>query len=139
MVVMGEAGVGTVLEPIEKRLALDDMYAFERVVWDRGQNVHNDPALAESVGLRAPIASGMMQLAYIHELLERHFGEGWTRGGTISARWLHPVYAGDTLTVAGIVTAWGEQDGRPRATVEVSCTNQDGVRTAVATAGAYAR
>ena len=53
-------------------------------------------------------------MAFLHEMMERNFGDAWVYGGKISARYIYPVYAGDKLTgllkehiliAANIVTA----------------------------------
>lgn len=123
----------TELTPVVKLVTHEDMDAFESVVWNRGPNVHNDPATAKAFGVSAPFASGMMQLAYVHEFMEKNFSDGWTVGGKVSARWTRLVYSDDVLTVEGTVT--GIENGR--ATVDIKCTRgADGATTAVATATA---
>jgi acyl dehydratase len=123
---------GQLLEPTTKDVLLENMIAFEKVVWDRGRNSHNDESAAKRDGLQTTIASGQNQMAFLHEMLERNFGDGWAYGGKISVRYIHPVYAGDRLTAQGKVTGIEtNQDGSCRVEVEVWCLNQDGVKTAV--------
>jgi acyl dehydratase len=45
-----------------------------------------------------------------------------------------PVYAGDRLTVHGVVKEMRPEGGRTRVVVEVWCQNQHGEKTAVGTA-----
>ncbi|MEW6452372.1 MAG: MaoC family dehydratase [Pseudomonadota bacterium] len=128
--------VGDRLDSFSRHVDQDKMVEFERVVWDRGQNSHSDPDAAKRDGLTKTIASGQNQMAFLHELMERNFGDAWVFGGKISARWIHPVYAEDDISPHGLVTEIGEVDGKPRVTVQLWCENQNGVKTAAGTASA---
>ena len=89
------------------------MVEFEKVVWDRGRNSHSDINVAKADGIQRTIASGQNQMAFLHEMMERNFGDAWVYGGKISARYIHPVYAGDHLTANGLVTEVAVADGKP--------------------------
>lgn len=128
--------VGQQLPTFAKQVKLENMVEFERVVWDRGKNSHSDLEAAKQDGLTRPLASGQNQMAFIHELLERSFADAWVYGGTISVRYIHPVYAGDRITPNAKVTAVFDAAGQPRVTLEVWCENQDGQKTAAGTATA---
>jgi acyl dehydratase len=128
--------VGDRLATVTREVAESKMIEFERVVWDRGRNSHSDPEMAKRDGLSKPLASGQNQMAFLHELLERNFGDAWVYGGKISVRNIHPVYAGDHITPNGIVTEIAEVDGKARVTVQIWCENQDGQKTSVGTASA---
>lgn len=110
---------------------------FEKVIWHRVANVHSDPAAAQRVGMARPIASGQTQLAFLHELFERDFGDGWVRGGRISVRWVRPLYLADVVTPCARVVSVDRSGERPQATLEIWCENQRGEQTAVGTAQAY--
>ncbi len=131
-----ELKAGDHLQPVTRDVTNDKMVEFEKVVWDRGKNSHSDINVAKADGISRTIASGQNQMAFLHELMERNFGDAWVYGGRISARWIHPVYAGDRLTVTGLVTEVGAVDGKPRVTLQVWCENQDGRKTGVGTASA---
>jgi acyl dehydratase len=131
-----QLNVGDRLESVAHDVLNENMIEFEKVVWDRGRNSHSDINVAKADGIQNTIASGQNQMAYLHELMERNFGDAWVYGGKISARWIHPVYAGDKLTANGLVTEVGEVNGKPRVTVQVWCENQSGRKTGVGTASA---
>lgn len=131
-----QLNVGDRLEAVVRDVTNDKMVEFEKVVWDRGRNSHSDINAAKADGVSRTIASGQNQMAFLHELMERNFGDAWVYGGRISARWIHPVYAGDRLTVNGLVTEVSEVDGKPHVTVQVWCENQSGRKTGVGTAHA---
>lgn len=132
----GPLKTGDRLPTITRQVMLDKMVEFERVVWDRGKNSHNDPEAATRDGLAKPLASGQNQMAFLHEMLELTFGDAWVYGGAISVRYIHPVYAGDQITPQAVVTGFTEEDGRPRVTLDIWCENQDGQKTAAGTASA---
>jgi acyl dehydratase len=115
------------------------LVAFERVIWTRVANVHNNPDVAKKVGMSRIIASGQNQLAFLHQLMETHFGDGWTHGGKIATRWICPVYVGDTITPHAAVREVTTQGDRRRVHLDVWCTNQSDVQTARGTAEAWAQ
>ena len=131
-----ELKVGDHLDPVTHDVREEKMVEFERCVWDRGRNSHSDINLARADGVSRTIASGQNQMAFLHELLERNFGDAWVYGGTISVRYIHPVYGGDTLTANGIVAELKEEDGKQRVIVQIWCENQDGRKTSAGTAQA---
>ena len=128
-----ELKVGDRLEPVTRDVAEHKMVEFERCVWDRGRNSHSDINVAKADGIQRTIASGQNQMAFLHELLERNFGDAWVYGGKISVRYIHPVYGGDKLTANGTVTELKDEDGKPRVVLQVWCENQDGRKTSVGT------
>jgi acyl dehydratase len=127
---------GDRLQPVTHEVTNDKMVEFEKVVWDRGRNSHSDINVAKADGIQRTIASGQNQMAFLHEMMERNFGDTWVYGGRISARYIHPVYAGDKLTATGLVTEIGMIDGKLRVTVQIWCENQDGRKTSAGTANA---
>jgi acyl dehydratase len=100
----------------------------------RPRSIHTDPDWARARGFKAPLAQAMMSTAYVSELMTRLLGEGFVKGGTMSMAFIKPVFAGDRLTVHGVVTERTEEQGVTRVVVEVWCENQDGEKTAVGTA-----
>jgi acyl dehydratase len=70
-------------------------------------NIHSDVDIAMRTGLEAPIAQGMMTLAFASELMTRVCGPEWLERGEISVKFTKPVFAGDTVTVRAIQGAEG--------------------------------
>jgi acyl dehydratase len=128
--------VGDRLQAVTHEVTEDKMVEFEKVVWDRGRNSHSDINVAKADGIQRTIASGQNQMAFLHEMMERNFGDTWVYGGKISARYIHPVYAGDHLTANGLVNEVTVVDGKPRVTLQIWCENQDGRKTSAGTASA---
>jgi acyl dehydratase len=113
-------------QPTQRRI---DAYSTVRT-----RSIHTDEAWAQARGFRTCLAQGMMSTAYVSEMMTRFLGAGFVKGGSMSIAFVKPVYAGDRLTVRGVVRDKRQEDGGTRIVVEVSCTNQHGQQTAVGTA-----
>jgi 3-hydroxybutyryl-CoA dehydratase len=100
----------------------------------RPRSIHTDESWARAKGFRAPLAQAMMSTAYVSEMMTRFLGAGFVKGGTISMTFVKPVYAGDRLTVHGVVKDRRPEHGDTRIVVEVWCVNQHGEKTAIGTA-----
>jgi acyl dehydratase len=133
---LNELKAGDRLPTFTRHVTMDKMIEFEKVVWDRGRNSHTDAEIAKRDGLAKPLASGQNQMAFLHELMERNFGDNWVYGGKISVRYIHPVYPGDAITPNAIVTEVTDEAGQPRVHLEIWCENQNGQKTAAGKAWA---
>ena len=105
----------------------------------RPKSIHTDEDWARQRGFRAPLAQAMMSTAYVSEMMTRFLGTGFVKGGTMSMVFIKPVYAGDRLTVRGMVKEKSPEGGAARVVVEVGCENQHGEKTAVGTASGLER
>jgi len=123
--------VGHELPAVVKEISQRKIDAYSGV---RARSIHTDEGWARQKGFRACLAQGMMSTAYVSEMMTRFLGAGFVKGGTISMAFVKPVYAGDRLTVHGVVKDRQPENGRTRITVEVSCVNQGGQTTAIGTA-----
>jgi acyl dehydratase len=97
------------------------------------ENIHNSPELAKQrLGTTFPIASGRMSVAFASESLRKFFGaEVFNHTGTVNLKFLRPVKEGDTITVSGIVNSRQPVEKGTLVTVDISCENQNGDKTAV--------
>ena len=116
-------------QPTQRRI---DAYSLVRA-----HSIHSDEAWAQAKGFRTCLAQGMMSTAYVSEMMTRFLGAGFVKGGSMSIAFVKPVYAGDRLTVRGVVKDKREEEGRMRVVVEVTCTNQHGQQTAIGTASGF--
>jgi acyl dehydratase len=105
---IGQELPSLVRQPTQRRV---DAYSTVRA-----HSIHSEEAWAQAKGF------------------PRLLGAGFVKGGTMSIAFVKPVYAGDRLTVRGVVKDKRGEDGRTRVIVEVSCTNQHGQQTAIGTA-----
>lgn len=103
-----------------KHVTQDDM-----TLYSGPGNIHSDVEVAKRTGLDAPIAQGMMTLAYASELMTQIYGPAWLEKGEISVKFTKPVDAGDSVTVS----ATQGPDG-----YAVEARNQDGDVLMVGTA-----
>ena len=73
----------------------------------------------------------MMSTAYVSQMMVELLGPGFASGGTMSMAFIKPVYAGDRLTVHGVIKDRQSDNGATRVVVEVWVENQQGEKTAV--------
>jgi acyl dehydratase len=124
------------LPALEKEISQRRIDAYSVV---RPKSIHTDEDWARQRGFRAPLAQAMMSTAYVSEMMTRFLGTGFVKGGTVSMVFIKPVYAGDRLTVRGMVKEKSPEGGATRVVVEVWCENQHGEKTAVGTASGLER
>jgi 3-hydroxybutyryl-CoA dehydratase len=103
----------------------------------RPNSIHTDLEWAQKKGFPRTLVQALMSTAYVSQMMVKWLGEGFVKGGTISASFIRPVYEGDTLTARAVVKSMEEVGGRPRAIVECWCENQDGVKTMVGSASGF--
>jgi len=123
--------VGKVLPSLVKEISQRKIDTYSGV---RPRSIHTDEAWARQKGFRAPLAQAMMSTAYVSELMTQLLGAGFVKGGTMAMTFVKPVYAGDRLTVHGVVTDVRAESGTTRVMVDVWCENQQGEKTAVGSA-----
>ena len=105
---------------LTKHVTQDDM-----TLYSGPGNIHSDIEVAKRTGLDAPIAQGMMTLAFASELMTRIHGPAWLERGEISVKFTKPVFADDTVTL----TASEGESGH-----EITAVNQRGETLMVGTA-----
>jgi acyl dehydratase len=120
--------IGQKLPSLVKDISQRRIDAYSGV---RPRSIHSDEAWARQKGFRTCLAQGMMSTAYVSQMMVKLLGPGFGRGGTLSMAFIKPVYAGDRLTVHGVVKDKQPDNGATRVTVEVWIENQDGEKTAV--------
>ena len=120
--------IGQQLPQLVKEIPQRKIDAYSGV---RPRYIHSDEAFAQKKGFRAPLAQAMMSTAYVSEMMTRLLGAGFVKGGTLSMAFIKPVYAGDRLTVHGVVKETRPEGAGTRVVVEVWCQNQHGEKTAV--------
>lgn len=127
--------VGQELPALVKELSQRRIDVYSGV---RPRSIHTDEAWAHKKGFRTTLAQGMMSTAFVSEMMTRFLGAGFVKGGTLSMAFVKPVYAGDRITVHGVVKETRPEGAGTRVVVEVWCQNQDGEKTAVGTASGLA-
>jgi acyl dehydratase len=135
MSVVEAIAVGQELPALTKELGQRRIDVYSGV---RPRSIHTDEGWAREKGFRTTLAQGMMSTAYASELMTRFLGAGFIKGGTLSMSFIKPVYAGDRLTVRGVVKEMRPEGAGTRVVVEVWCENQHGEKTAVGAASGLA-
>src|SRR4029453_2121318 len=131
MAVTETIAVGQELPTLVKEISQRQIDTYSGV---RPNSIHTDEAWARKKGFRTTLAQGMMSTGYVSEMMTRLLGAGFVKGGAMSIAFIKPVYAGDRLTVRGVVKDKRQEGGRTRGIVEGSCTTQHGQQTAIGTA-----
>ena len=127
---------GPALTSLQKEISQRRIDAYSVV---RPKSIHTDADWDRQKGFHAPLAQAMMSTAYVSELMTRFLGTGFVSGGAMSMVFIEPVYAGDRLTVRGVVKEKRREGDATRVVVEVWCENQHGEKTAVGTASGLER
>ena len=126
--VEAETAVGQALPSLVKDVSQRRIDAYSGV---RPRSIHSDEAWARQKGFRDCLAQGMMSTAYASQLMVKLLGPGFARGGTMSMAFIKPVYAGDRLTVHGVIKDKRRDGSATRVVVEVWVENQHGEKTAI--------
>ena len=123
-----ETTVGQVLPSLAKDVSQRRIDVYSGV---KPRSIHSDEAWARQKGFRACLAQGMMSTAYVSQMMVNLLGPSFARGGTMSMAFIKPVYAGDRLSVYGIIKDKQPDNDAIRVVVEVWVENQHGEKTAV--------
>ncbi len=123
--------IGAQVPPLVKTVLMEQMVVYTGT---ERKNIHNDPEFARNAGLPNAISQGLTSVDYISQAMGSFFGKGWQRGGKVSVAFVSPVYAGDTITVKGVVKEIAPEGKAQRITVDVWCENQSGKKVTVGTA-----
>jgi acyl dehydratase len=123
--------IGQELPTLVKEISQRQIDTYSGV---KPRSIHTDEAWARQKGFRTTLAQGMMSTAYVSEMMTKLLGAGFVKGGTMSVAFIKPVYAGDRLTVRGVVKEMRPENGGTRVVVDVWCENQHGEKTAAGSA-----
>jgi acyl dehydratase len=118
-----ELVLGQEIEPVVKQMTIERM---SRPVMAGGNPIHYDAAFAQSAGLSAPIATGVMSSAFLSEMLTKAFGIEWIRSGAIDVKFIRPIYAGDTVRARGRIIGKQETGTGVRIALHIWCETQRG-------------
>ena len=125
---------GDRLEPIERKITLEMSRAFS----GPSENYHTNEELARQLGFPKVIVQGMLSTCLVSELMSRSFGLGWYYGGTMSVNLTGIVWADDTVSTRGAISAITPEGDNRRAHLTVWGEKGDGSLTLVGTASALA-
>lgn len=100
------------------------------------KNYHTDVEEARKLGFPDIVVQGMMSICFLSEMLTNRFGEGWYRGGRMSARLVNILWPEEEVTCRGVIKELTPEGSHRRAHLEVWCRKADGAKTIVGTASA---
>ncbi len=136
---------GAVLPSLAKHTSLEQSVAYSgfphgwaeggaRAMW---YNQHTDPEDARRHGHSDAVVQGLCSAAYLSEMCANFFGPLWLTTGRLSTAFIRPVVVRDTITAAGVIKRFEEDEGgRKRLWLDVWCKNQRGELTTVGRASA---
>jgi len=88
--------------------------------------IHVDKSYAATTPLGGTIAHGMLNLAYVSEMMTSAFGRSWLAEGKLRAKFKEPARPGDTLTINGKIGCVEKKDDVSYANCNFECCNQKG-------------
>jgi acyl dehydratase len=127
--------IGSALPAVKKTIIQRQIDCYSGV---RPNSIHTDPEWARKKGFKTALAQALMSSAYVSQMMVQFLGEGFVKGGTITASFIKPVLEGDTLTAHARVIEKTREGEKVRVTLECWCENQDGVKTMVGKASGLA-
>jgi 3-hydroxybutyryl-CoA dehydratase len=113
------------LSPVVKHITQEKINLYAEASGDFNP-IHVDESFAAKTPLGGTIAHGMLNLAYVSEMMTSAFGRSWLSGGKLRARFKEPARPGDTLTINGKIDCVEQKDGVSYATCSFDCRNQKG-------------
>jgi len=113
------------LNPVVKHITQEKINLYAEASGDFNP-IHVDESFAAKTPLGGTIAHGMLNLAYVSEMMTSAFGQSWLSGGKLRARFKEPARPGDTLTINGKIDCVEQKDGVSYANCSFECRNQKG-------------
>jgi len=116
---------GKALDPVVKHITQEKIKLYAEASGDFNP-IHVDESFAAKTPLGGTIAHGMLNLAYVSEMMTMAFGRSWLSGGKLRARFKEPARPGDTLTISGKIDCIEQKDDVSYANCSFECRNQKG-------------
>ena len=116
---------GKALNPVVKHVTQEKINLYAEASGDFNP-IHIDESFAAKTPLGGTIAHGMLDLAYVSEMMTSAFGESWLSGGKLRAKFKEPARPGDTLTISSKINCIEQKDDVSYANCGFECRNQKG-------------
>jgi 3-hydroxybutyryl-CoA dehydratase len=116
---------GKALNPVVKHITQEKINLYAEASGDFNP-IHVDESYAAKTPLGGTIAHGMLNLAYVSEMMTSAFGRSWLSEGKLRARFKGPARPGDTLTINGKIGCVEQKDDVSYANCSFECRNQKG-------------
>ncbi len=132
----GDFNVGdTIPETVERPIIRSHLALFAEASGDHNP-IHLDDDAARQGGLPGVIAHGMLNMAYLAQLLIGFVAQKDIR--TFDARFVAMAFPGDTITCRGVVAEKRQVDGENILDLKIEATNQNGEKILDGTASVAA-
>jgi 3-hydroxybutyryl-CoA dehydratase len=116
---------GKALNPVVKHITQEKINLYAEASGDFNP-IHVDESFAAKTPLGGTIAHGMLNLAYVSEMMTSTFGRSWLSEGKLRARFKEPARPRDTLTINGKIGCVEQKDDVSYANCSFECRNQKG-------------
>lgn len=91
-----------------------------------GQTIHSDDEYARSQGLPGIISDGMITTNWISGLLVRAYGLGYVAHGSLSTKFIRPVFEDEVITTHAKIVGYETTDDGAVVSLDVWCAKADG-------------
>jgi 3-hydroxybutyryl-CoA dehydratase len=116
---------GKTLGPVVKHITQERINLYAEASGDFNP-IHVDESFAAKTPFGGTIAHGMLNLAYVSEMMTSAFGRSWVSGGKLRAKFKESARPGDTLTITGKIDCIERKDDVSYANCGFECRNQRG-------------
>ena len=103
-------------------------------VADNFENLHTRLPIAIEMGFADVVVQGLTTVCWLSEHLLRWAGPTWLSSGVLNATFLKPMLANQPLRLRAVVSGRTEEDGDKSIELEAWTLDEQGDKTAVATA-----
>ena len=116
---------GKALNPVVKHITQEKINLYAETSGDFNP-IHVDESFAAKTPFGGTIAHGMLNLAYVSEMMTSAFGRSWVSGGKLRAKFKESARPGDTLTITGKIDCIEQRSDVSYANCSFECRNQRG-------------
>jgi len=116
---------GKTLNPVVKHITQEKINLYAEASGDFNP-IHIDESFAAKTPFGGTIAHGMLNLAYVSEMMTSAFGRSWLSGGKLRAKFKEAARPGDTMTINGKIDCVEQKDDVSYANCSFKCCNQKG-------------
>jgi 3-hydroxybutyryl-CoA dehydratase len=116
---------GKALNPVVKHITQEKINLYAEASGDFNP-IHVDESFAAKTPFGGTIAHGMLNLAYVSEMMTSAFGRSWVSGGKLRVKFKESARPGDTLTITGKIDCIEQKSNVSYANCNFECRNQRG-------------
>lgn len=122
---LAEIQEGKALNSVVKHITQEKINLYAEASGDFNP-IHIDETFAATTPLGGTIAHGMLNLAYVSEMMTSNFGRSWISDGKLRAKFKEPARPGDTVAINGKIDCIENKDDILYANCSFECRNQKG-------------